>query len=28
VQRVVLNNEPPKSVVGATAKKLESLMKA
>lgn len=28
VQRVVLNNEAPKAVVGATAKKLETLMKA
>jgi multiple sugar transport system substrate-binding protein len=28
VQRVVLNNEAPKQVVGATAKKLEALMKS
>lgn len=28
VQRVVLNNEAPKPVIGATAKKLEALMKA
>jgi multiple sugar transport system substrate-binding protein len=28
VQRVVLNNEAPKPVIGATAKKLEALIKA